>query len=91
MNKEDGMRFIPQAELKSRVVYRHPNGRFDVIERCGIGVLGIPYRICEAVLTPERDKRGIACKRRCRIRDLPYENPQPANTRTSASVPGKPK
>ena len=68
MNKEDGMRFIPQAELKSRVVYRHPNGRFDVIERCGIGVLGIPYRICEAVLTPERDKRGIACKRRCRIR-----------------------
>lgn len=63
MNKEDGMRFIPQAELKSRVVYRHPNGRFDVIERCGIGVLGIPYRICEAVLTPERDKRGIACKK----------------------------
>ena len=43
---------------KTRVLFRHPKGRFDVIERCGVGALGRDYCIRETVLTPERDSRG---------------------------------
>ena len=42
-----------------KVIYRHPKGRFDVIETTGVGMLGIEYRVREAVLTPERDQRGM--------------------------------
>lgn len=53
---------MPQAGTESRVIWRHPRGRFDVVETCGTSPLGPPYRIREAVLTPERDERGIAHK-----------------------------
>lgn len=53
---------MPQAGTKSRVIWHHPRGSFDVIEHCGTSVLGTPYRIREAVLTPEWDERGIAHK-----------------------------
>lgn len=45
-----------------RIVWRHPRDRFDVIEFQGTSPLGTPYRIREAVLTPERDARGILHK-----------------------------
>ena len=53
---------MPQAVAQSQVIWRHPRGRFDVVETCGISPLGTPYRIREAVLTPERDARGILHK-----------------------------
>lgn len=49
---------MPQAGTESRVIWRHPHGRFDVVEHCGTSPLGPPYRIREAVFTPERDERG---------------------------------
>lgn len=49
---------MPQAGTKSRAIWRHPRGRFDVVEYRGTSPLGPPYRIREAVLTPERDERG---------------------------------
>lgn len=45
-----------------RIAWRHPRGRFDVIEFQGTSPLGAPYRLREAVLTPERDARGILHK-----------------------------
>lgn len=53
---------MPQAVAESRVIWRHPRGRFDVVETIGTSVLGTPYRIREAVFTPERDDRGITHK-----------------------------
>lgn len=49
---------MPQAVAQSRVIWRHPRGRFDVVETCGTSPLGPPYVIREAVFTPERDARG---------------------------------
>lgn len=49
---------MPQAVAQSRVIWRHPRGRFDVIEARGTSPLGPPYAIRETVFTPERDKRG---------------------------------
>lgn len=42
-----------------RVVYTHPQGRFEVIETTGRNAFGGTYSIREAVLTPERDARGM--------------------------------
>lgn len=41
------------------MIYRHPLGRFEVVETIGRNMFGDTYRICEAVLTPERDARGL--------------------------------
>lgn len=50
------MRLKPQEE---RVVYRHPRGRFEGIEKRGRNAFGGEYRIREAKLTPEKDDRGL--------------------------------
>lgn len=42
------------------VVWRHPKGRFDVVETSGINMMGDHYTYREAVLTPRRDARGMA-------------------------------
>lgn len=47
-----------QSEQAS-VIYRHPQGRFEVIETTGTNSFGGTYSIREAVLTPERDARGL--------------------------------
>lgn len=44
---------------EQRIVYRHPRGRFDVIEFCGKSSFGTPFSIREAFLTPEMDARGL--------------------------------
>ena len=44
---------------KQRIVYRHPLGRYEVIEVTGVNIMGDTYRIREAELTPERDARGL--------------------------------
>ena len=44
---------------QASVIYRHPQGRFEVIETTGRNVFGGTYSIREAVLTPERDARGL--------------------------------
>ena len=41
------------------MIYRHPQGRFEVIETTGRNAFGSTYSIREAVLTPERDVRGL--------------------------------
>lgn len=43
-----------------RVVYRHPMGRFEVVEREYRALGGNTYTVREAVLTPEKDVRGFA-------------------------------
>ena len=43
-----------------RVVYRHPMGRFEVVEREYRALGGNTYTVREAVLTPEKDARGFA-------------------------------
>lgn len=45
--------------MRERIVYRHPKGRFEVIERSGTDIFGNPYHIREARLTPEKDERGL--------------------------------
>lgn len=44
--------------MRERIVYRHPKGRFEVVERSGKDIFGNLYRIREARLTPEKDERG---------------------------------
>ena len=44
--------------MGERIVYRHPTGRFEVVERIGQSPLGGTYCIREAFLTPEKDERG---------------------------------
>ena len=45
--------------VSGKVVYRHPQGRFEVRERTGRCALGGgTYAIREAVLTPQKDNRG---------------------------------
>lgn len=44
---------------KKRTVYRHPLGRYEVIEVTGVNIMGDTYRIREAELTPEQDARGL--------------------------------
>lgn len=45
--------------MSEKVVYRHPQGRFEVRERTGRGALGGgTYVVREAVLTPQKDSRG---------------------------------
>lgn len=46
-----------QGETK-RVVYRHPLGRYEVVETTGVNQMGNTYRFREAFLTPGRDARG---------------------------------
>ena len=41
-----------------KVIWRHPRGRFMVVESSGTNQMGTPYRIREAILTPEYDRRG---------------------------------
>ena len=67
---------MPQAVAESRVIYHHPRGRFDVIETRGTSPLGPPYAIRETVFTPERDKRGIACKKALPDPDHPRQQRQ---------------
>lgn len=43
-----------------RVVYRHPMGRFEVVEREYRALGGNTYTVRETVLTPEKDVRGFA-------------------------------
>ena len=50
---------MPQAGTESRVIWRHPRGRFDVVEFCGKSPFGTPFSIREAFLTPEMDERGL--------------------------------
>lgn len=50
---------MSQAQQKSRIVFRHPFGRFDVVETSGTGPLGAPFCVRTAVWTPERDTRGV--------------------------------
>lgn len=45
--------------METRIIYRHPKGRFDVIESRGRNIFGEEYRVREAVATPRRDKRGL--------------------------------
>lgn len=40
-------------------MYRHPQGRYEVIEVTGVNIMGDTYRIREAMLTPERDARRV--------------------------------
>ena len=44
---------------QASVIYRHPKGRFEVIETVGVNFMGDTYSIREAVLTPERDARRL--------------------------------
>lgn len=43
-----------------RVVYRHPMGRFEVVEREYRALGGNTYTVRETVLTHEKDARGFA-------------------------------
>ena len=46
------------SQPQSRVIWKHPRGRFVVIETSGVNAMGGSYAIREAVLTPEHDRRG---------------------------------
>lgn len=40
-------------------MYRHPLGRYEVIETTGVSFMGDTYHIREAKLTPKKDARGL--------------------------------
>lgn len=68
--------------MGERIVYRHPKGRFEVVERSGTDIFGNPYHIREARLTPEKDERGrlTAADKLAEVPDaLP---PEPPTVRT---------
>lgn len=66
--------------MPERVIYRHPQGRFEVRERTGRCALGGgTYAIREAVLTPQKDNRGTFHRpRRNETARADYEPPKPA-------------
>lgn len=43
-----------------KVIYRHPTGRFEVVEREYRALGGSTYTVREAILTPAKDARGFA-------------------------------
>ena len=43
-----------------KVIYRHPMGRFEVVEREYRALGGSTYKVREAILTPAKDARGFA-------------------------------
>lgn len=43
-----------------KVIYRHPMGRFEVVERDYRALDGSTYTVREAILTPAKDARGFA-------------------------------
>ncbi len=47
-----------ESHVKTKVVYIHPKGRYEVVERTGRNGFGELYRIREAFLTPDKDRRG---------------------------------
>lgn len=57
-----------------RVVYRHPKGRFIVIERRGKGIWGKEYRIRETVYPRKKQRK-------------PAPKPKPQLAQTIATVP----
>lgn len=51
------------SQIQSRrITYRHPKGRFVLVESRGINMYGEEYCIRECVLTPELDARGLLHK-----------------------------
>ena len=47
------------AEKRQAVIYRHPRGRFEIVETSWVNADGSSVRIRETVMTPQRDKRGL--------------------------------
>ena len=44
---------------KETVIYRHPQGRYEVVEISGTDLFGGTYRYRETRRTPKRDARGL--------------------------------
>ena len=47
------------TQKKQAVIYRHPRGRFAVVETSWRDTSGSIVRIRESVMTPQLDKRGL--------------------------------
>lgn len=47
--------------MNEKVVWTHPKGRFEVVERTYRAMDGSIYRTRECRPTPQRDVRGLAC------------------------------
>lgn len=47
------------TQKKQAVIYRHPCGRFAVVETSWRDTSGSIVRIRESVMTPQLDKRGL--------------------------------
>lgn len=68
--------------MGTRVLYRHPKGRFEVHETVGHSALGRTYRIREAFLTPQKDARGTFSRKAPQVTIL--EAPKKAEQRGGA-------
>ena len=69
---------MPQTQQKSRVIFRHPLGRFDVVEVSGRGALGAPFCLHTTVWTPERDARGLLNTPAEEVVDQVLDTPHPS-------------
>lgn len=67
---------------KKRVVYRHPKGRFEVVEVSGRNMMGQAYRYREAHLTPARDSRGFVPRARPVLTPAPKTGEPPQAPKT---------
>ena len=47
------------TQKKQAVIYRHPRGRFEIVETSWVNADGSSVRIRESVMTPQLDKRGL--------------------------------
>ena len=47
------------GQKKETVIYRHPQGRYEVVEISGTDMFGGTYRYRETRRTPKRDARGL--------------------------------
>lgn len=50
---------IHMDRKKETVIYRHPQGRYEVVEISGTDLFGGTYRYRETRRTPKRDARGL--------------------------------
>lgn len=70
------------AEKKKAVIYRHPRGRFEIVETSWVNADGSSVRIRETVMTPQHDERGILSSADLQVK-IAQQAPDPKEHKTS--------
>ena len=70
------------TQKKQAVIYRHPSGRFEIVETSWVNADGSSVRIRETVMTPQHDERGILSSADLQVK-IAQQAPDPKEHKTS--------